>query len=116
KAIIESLFEPLLHILRNALDHGIETPDRRLSSGKPAEATLILRAFRESDHVVVELEDDGRGIDVAHVREAAILRGIVDETTAAQLNEDQIAQLIFAAGFSTADAVTDLSGRGVGMG
>lgn len=116
KVVVEALFEPLLHIVRNALDHGIETPAERHASGKPAEATLLLRAFREADQVIVELEDDGRGIDLRTIRRLAIERGVVDAAAAAQMSDEQAALMVFAPGFSTAATVTDLSGRGVGMG
>jgi two-component system chemotaxis sensor kinase CheA len=116
KAVVEALFEPLLHLVRNALDHGIETPEERLATGKPAEAVLILRAFREGDQVIVELEDDGRGIDVARIRHLALARGAVEEAALSRMDDDQAAAVIFAPGFSTAASVTDLSGRGVGMG
>jgi two-component system chemotaxis sensor kinase CheA len=115
KAVVETLFEPLLHVLRNALDHGIEPPEQRASLGKPPSATIDLRARRDGDRVVVEVEDDGRGIDIARVRELAVVRGLVAADDAAALTEAEVADLIFAPGFSTAAQVTNLSGRGVGM-
>ncbi len=114
-AIVDALFEPLLHILRNAVDHGIETPARRAAGGKSAMGTVILRARREADRVVIEIEDDGAGIDVARVRAAAAERGLADARALAMMTETEVADLIFAPGFSTAAAITDLSGRGVGM-
>jgi two-component system chemotaxis sensor kinase CheA len=115
KLVVEGLYEPLLHILRNALDHGVEPAADRAAQGKPAIATVTLRAARTGDRVVVEVEDDGRGIDTPKVRQVAAERGIATpEALAAMTDEDAMA-LIFAPGFSTARTVTDLSGRGVGM-
>jgi two-component system, chemotaxis family, sensor kinase CheA len=115
KAIVESLFEPLLHVLRNAIDHGIEDAEERQATGKPSTATIVLRAFRQLDNVIVEIEDDGRGVDVARVREVAAARGLVAADTLARMTDAEIVDLIFVSGFSTAREVTDLSGRGVGM-
>jgi two-component system, chemotaxis family, sensor kinase CheA len=114
-AIVDALFEPMLHILRNAVDHGIESPERRAAAGKTAMGTVILRARRETDKVLIEIEDDGAGIDIARVRAVAAERGIVDARALAAMTETEVADLIFAPGFSTAAAVTGLSGRGVGM-
>jgi two-component system chemotaxis sensor kinase CheA len=114
-AIVESLFEPLLHVLRNAIDHGIEDPVQRSTSGKPPTATIVLRAFRQLDNVIVEVEDDGRGVDVARVREVAAAKDLVTTDTLAEMTDAGIVDLIFASGFSTAREVTGLSGRGVGM-
>ncbi len=115
KVIVENLFEPLLHIVRNALDHGIESVAERASAGKPSTASIYLRASRSGDIVLVEVEDDGRGIDIEKVRKLAVERGIGEPATIAALTDDEAADLVFAAGFSTATTVTDLSGRGVGM-
>jgi two-component system chemotaxis sensor kinase CheA len=115
KSIVEAIAEPLLHVLRNGLDHGIEAAAERAAAGKPAMATIHLRAARQGDRVVVEVEDDGRGIDVARVRQVARARGILLEARLAALSDEEAVGLIFAPGFSTASAVTDLSGRGVGM-
>jgi two-component system chemotaxis sensor kinase CheA len=114
-AIVEALFEPLLHVLRNSIDHGIEDLGQRIASGKPPTATIVLRAFRELDNVIVEVEDDGRGVDVARVREVAVTRGLVEADTLERMTDADIVDLIFASGFSTAREVTGLSGRGVGM-
>jgi two-component system chemotaxis sensor kinase CheA len=114
-AIVDALFEPLLHILRNAVDHGIEDPERRAAAGKPAMGTMTLRARREVDSVVIEVEDDGGGIDLDRVRAIAAERDIADVDVLAAMADTEVADLIFAAGFSTAAAVTDLSGRGIGM-
>ena len=115
KAIVEMLFEPLLHVVRNAMDHGVETSSERASAGKPPLATIHLRARREGEHVIVEVEDDGRGIDADRIRKAAIERGVVSADALAGMSEGAVIDLIFIPGFSTAADVTDLSGRGVGM-
>ena len=115
KTIVEALFEPLLHVLRNAIDHGVESAAERARSGKPATATINLRAARQGSRVVIEVEDDGAGIDVARVREVAASRGVVSPGTVAAMSDADVVDLIFAPSFSTAAEVTDLSGRGVGM-
>jgi two-component system chemotaxis sensor kinase CheA len=115
KAIVEALFEPLLHIVRNALDHGIEDPQVRAQRNKPPAATLRMRASREGANVLVEVEDDGGGMDVARIREVAALRGLIDADKLDALSDIEAVDLVFAAGFSTASRVTELSGRGVGM-
>jgi two-component system chemotaxis sensor kinase CheA len=115
KAVVESLFEPLLHVMRNALDHGVETGPERAAAGKPPSATLWLRASRQGDHVVVELEDDGGGVDLARVREVAAARGVATPEALGEMDDAAIVDLIFAPGFSTAATVSSLSGRGVGM-
>jgi two-component system chemotaxis sensor kinase CheA len=115
KAIVEMLFEPLLHVVRNAIDHGIEDKAARLALGKPAVATLGLRGYREGENVVVEITDDGQGINVERVRQVAIDRGVVTAEALAAMSEAQVTTLIFEPGFSTAQSVTGLSGRGVGM-
>ncbi len=113
--IVDALFEPLLHVLRNAVDHGIEAPERRASTGKPTMGTLILRGRRDAENVRIEIEDDGSGIDVGRVRTVAGARGVASEEALAAMSDSEVIDLIFAAGFSTAAAVTGLSGRGVGM-
>ena len=113
--IVDALFEPLLHVLRNAVDHGIESPEQRASLGKPAMGTLVLRGLREGENVHIEVEDDGGGIDVDRVRAVAAMRGVATEQALAAMTDGEVIDLIFAAGFSTAATVTDLSGRGVGM-
>jgi two-component system chemotaxis sensor kinase CheA len=115
KHIIESLADPLIHIVRNSLDHGFELPDARRACGKPAAGTLTIRAQQEGDQVVIEIIDDGKGIDPALVKRKAYERGLIDETTLERLADHDAIQLVFAAGFSTADVVSDVSGRGVGM-
>lgn len=115
KAVVEALFEPLLHVVRNALDHGVESAEERAAAGKPAVATLRLRAAREGEQVLIEIEDDGRGLDPDRLRAVAAERGLASDEELAAMSDEQAAELIFAPGFSTAAAVTDLSGRGVGM-
>jgi two-component system chemotaxis sensor kinase CheA len=115
KNIIEALADPLIHIVRNSLDHGIEAPEVRLASGKPAMGTLTIRASQEGDHVVIEIVDDGKGIDPAVIRRKAYEKGVIDEAGLERLSDREAVNLVFAAGFSTADTVSDLSGRGVGM-
>lgn len=113
KTVIENLFEPILHLVRNSLDHGIETD--RAAAGKPETARLTLGASQDNDQVIIRITDDGRGIDPAVMREKAVEKGVMDRETAQRLSDGEAMDLIFAAGFSTAAAVTDVSGRGVGM-
>ena len=113
KTLLDKLADPLLHIVRNALDHGIEPVEARRAAGKPARGRLLLNAYHESGSVVLEISDDGRGLNAAKIRARAIERGLIGAETL--LDEQAIFALIFEAGFSTADQVTDLSGRGVGM-
>ncbi|MCK7574995.1 MAG: chemotaxis protein CheA [Chromatiales bacterium] len=115
KNIIESLADPLIHIVRNSLDHGLESPAERRAAGKPPEGRLTISARQESDRVLIEISDDGRGIDPDVIRRKAYEKGIIDETALERLNDQEAVNLVFAAGFSTADRISDLSGRGVGM-
>lgn len=115
KAIVELLVEPLVHIVRNAMDHGIESAAVRAAAGKPRIATLRMRAFRDREQVVIEVADDGGGIDVARVREVALRRKVAPADALAALSDAEVTDLIFAPGFSTAEEVTELSGRGVGL-
>ena len=115
KTIVEVLVEPLVHVLRNAMDHGVENAAVRAAAGKPAVATIRIRAFREGEHVMLEVADDGRGIDVPRVREVASQRNVAPAETLASMSDSEVIDLIFAPGFSTATTVTELSGRGVGM-
>ena len=115
KSLLEAIKDPLTHAVRNALDHGIEPPDVRQAAGKPPEGTLKLRASHEGSHVIIEASDDGAGIAVEKVRQKAIERGLITPERAAQLGERELLQLVFLPGFSTAAAVTNVSGRGVGM-
>jgi two-component system chemotaxis sensor kinase CheA len=113
KTVIERLSDPITHMIRNAIDHGLETPERRLEVGKPEEGTVRLSAQHRSGRIIIEVSDDGRGIDRERVRSIAVEKGVIDPD--AVLSDDEIDNLIFAPGFSTADTVSDISGRGVGM-
>jgi two-component system chemotaxis sensor kinase CheA len=113
KAIIDEIGEPLVHMIRNSVDHGIESPAERRAGGKTATGTVLLSAAQESNQVVITIMDDGRGIDPSHVRRMAVQRGILSPHE--QLSDREAIQLIFAEGFSTAEQVTDVSGRGVGL-
>jgi two-component system chemotaxis sensor kinase CheA len=115
KAVVESLFEPLLHVIRNALDHGVEDSVVRRAAGKPEAALIRLQGYREGERVIVEVIDDGAGIDPAVIRRVAAARGLMPKDALAALSDEDVIELIFAPGFSTAATVTDLSGRGVGM-
>ena len=115
KNIIESLADPLIHIIRNSLDHGLETPDVRLAGGKSAAGTLTIRASQEADRVVIEIIDDGKGIDPDVIKRKAYEKGSIDEATLERISDRDALNLVFAAGFSTVETVSDLSGRGVGM-
>jgi two-component system chemotaxis sensor kinase CheA len=115
KTIVEMLFEPLLHVVRNAVDHGIEDAERRRAAGKPPVATILLRAARDGEQILIEVSDDGRGIDLERVREVARDRGIATEEELRTMPESEVVDLVFQPGFSTAARVTELSGRGVGM-
>lgn len=115
KSILESLTDPLTHLLRNCVDHGIESPSVRTSRGKPQAGKINLRAFHEGGQVLIEIRDDGNGINSAKVKEKAISNGILRPEEAERMSEKDIFSLIFEAGFSTAEKVTDVSGRGVGM-
>ena len=115
RTVIDEIGDPLVHLIRNALDHGIETPAERKAKGKPEEGTVSLRAYHSGNHVFIELEDDGAGVNKERVLKKAIERGIVTEEIAETLTERQIAELILASGFSTAEKITDVSGRGVGL-
>jgi two-component system chemotaxis sensor kinase CheA len=113
KTVIERLADPLVHIIRNSADHGLETPDQRLAAGKPAAGRITLAAKQAGGEVIIAISDDGRGIDVARVREKAEANGLI--APGQELSEQEALHLIFQPGFSTAASVTNLSGRGVGM-
>ena len=116
KTIIEAIKDPLTHVVRNSLDHGIETPAARAAAGKPPQGLLFLRAFHEGGQVNIEISDDGGGLNLDAIREKAVERGILSSPQhAAKMSDREVANLIFMAGFSTADKVTNISGRGVGM-
>ncbi|ASS91539.1 chemotaxis protein CheA [Aeribacillus pallidus] len=115
RTVIDEIGDPLVHLIRNAIDHGIETPETRLKYGKKEEGTLRLSAYHSGNHVFIEIEDDGAGINQKKVLQKAIERGIVTKEASETLTEKQIHELIFASGFSTAEKISDVSGRGVGL-
>nr|AGS53262.1 signal transduction histidine kinase CheA [uncultured bacterium contig00001] len=115
KSLIEELSDPLIHLIRNSADHGIETPEVRRNAGKPEGGTVVLRARHEGDSVIVEIEDDGKGMDPVIIKQKAVEKNLITQERAEQLTTDDAINLIFAPGFSTAATVTDISGRGVGM-
>lgn len=115
KTIIEGLGDPLTHLVRNSADHGIEQPHERTASGKPAMGTIILKAYHEAGQVVIEIVDDGRGLDTVRILDKAVSKGLVSQDRANTMSDKEKANLIFLPGLSTAEQVTDVSGRGVGM-
>ena len=115
RSILTEIEDPLIHILRNAVDHGIEPPEEREAAGKPAEGTIELDAARQRDHVTITVSDDGAGIDPDAMRQKAIDEGVVPQSEAESMSDDEAYNLVFHPGFSTASEVTDVSGRGVGM-
>ncbi|GAA4734392.1 hypothetical protein GCM10023350_17540 [Nocardioides endophyticus] len=115
RTLLEAVKDPLTHLVRNGVDHGLESPEERVAAGKPAEGVLTLRAYHQGGQVVVEVSDDGAGIDSEKVAAKAVERGLRTQAQIAQMSPTDILQLIFVAGFSTAAAVTNVSGRGVGM-
>jgi two-component system chemotaxis sensor kinase CheA len=115
KDLLESLAEPLVHIVRNSLDHGIEDPAARTEAGKPSEGTIVMTATSTVDGVMLEIRDDGRGIDPAKLKRKAFERGLIDAEKLEALDDQQALKLVFLAGLSTAEEISDLSGRGVGM-
>jgi two-component system chemotaxis sensor kinase CheA len=115
KGILDDLAEPLAHLVRNAADHGIESASEREAAGKPARGTIRLNAYHEGEQVVIEVSDDGHGLDREMIVRRAVERGVISKEEALRLNESEAFHLIFTAGFSTADEVTEISGRGVGL-
>jgi two-component system chemotaxis sensor kinase CheA len=115
KKVLEEINDPLVHIMRNAVDHGIETAEERLALGKPAKGTIRLAARQEGDHIVIEISDDGAGINPDKVRAAAIRKGYITESESKSISDREARYLIFEKGFSTAAIITEISGRGVGM-
>ncbi len=115
RSILDRLSDPLVHLLRNAVDHGIEPPDERIAAGKPSVGRLVVEARREKDSIRISISDDGAGIDLEAVRRRAAESGLVHPDLAADLTPGQVAALVFEAGISTADSVSEISGRGVGM-
>lgn len=115
KSVIEEIGDPLVHIIRNSIDHGIEMPEDRTAQGKDPEGTVRISAYQEGNSIVIEIDDDGHGIDVDKVKRKALEKGLISEADAQRMSETEAVNLIFLPGFSTADKVTDVSGRGVGM-
>jgi two-component system chemotaxis sensor kinase CheA len=113
--IIEQIRDPLIHLLRNAIDHGVESREERISQNKPEKAEIVLSAKQEEGHILIVLEDDGNGIDVEKIKTSAIKKGIISPESAKSISNEEILDLIFAPGFSTADKITEISGRGVGL-
>ncbi|WP_456479554.1 hybrid sensor histidine kinase/response regulator [Nautilia sp.] len=115
KSIIEEIGDPLVHMIRNSVDHGIEPPEERIAKGKPEEGTVWLRAYNEGNMIVIEIKDDGKGMDPEILKQKAIEKGLITESEAANMGDKEAFMLIFKPGFSTAAKVTNVSGRGVGM-
>jgi len=115
KNLVDALADPLVHLVRNSVDHGIEMPDDRVKSGKPKAGTVILAAEQEGDHILLSIEDDGKGMDPDVLRKIAVKKGLMDESAASRLDERDCFNLIFMPGFSSKDEISDISGRGVGM-
>lgn len=115
KSVVEVIGDPLVHLIRNSVDHGIEPEEERVAAGKPPHGKVTLRAFHKGNSVAIEIEDDGKGIDPAKMREVAVHKGLMSAEEAAQLDDREAIELIFAPGFSSAEKITDISGRGVGM-
>ncbi|TVO76311.1 chemotaxis protein CheA [Sedimenticola selenatireducens] len=115
KNLVEALSDPMVHLVRNAVDHGIESPDEREAAGKPRKGTVVLSAAQAGDHILLTIADDGKGMDPDVLRRKAVEKGMMDEEAAARLDDKDCYNLIFAAGFSTKTEISDVSGRGVGM-
>ncbi len=115
RQVLDLIKDPLTHMVRNSADHGIETPQERVAVGKPEEGTILLNAFHEGGHIIIEISDDGKGLNVDRIRKKVLEKGIATEEQLKAMTEQQVQQYIFAAGFSTAEKVTSVSGRGVGM-
>ena len=115
RSVMDGLNDPLLHLIRNAIDHGIEIPEKRVAAGKPPKGTLLLSARRDRDNVIITIEDDGGGINADRVKEKAIRAGLITREAAAELSKEEAFELLFRPGFSTAEVITDVSGRGVGL-
>lgn len=115
RTVIDEIGDPLVHLLRNSVDHGIESPEERRAKGKSEEGTVVLRAFHSGNHVFIEIEDDGAGISREKVLKKAVSKGIVSEQAAPAMTDKQVYELILSSGFSTAEKISDISGRGVGL-
>ncbi len=115
RSVVDEIGDPLIHLIRNAMDHGLETPDERVAAGKPRVGTLILAAVHEGNQIIISIKDDGRGIDTDRVGRKALEKGLVTEDQLAAMSQRELFDLIFLPGFSTKEKASDLSGRGVGM-
>ena len=115
RTILEAIKDPLTHVIRNSVDHGVEAPDKRLAKGKPEEGVLSMRAYHEGGQVIIEIVDDGAGIDPDRVKRKAVEKGLITAEQSARMGEQEAVNLVFAPGFSTAEKITNVSGRGVGM-
>ena len=115
RSVVDEIGDPLIHLIRNAMDHGLETPDERIAAGKPGTGTLVLAAVHEGNSIIISIKDDGRGIDTERVGRKAIEKGLITEDQLAAMSQREMFDLIFLPGFSTKDKASDLSGRGVGM-
>jgi len=115
RSVVDEIGDPLIHLIRNAMDHGLETPDERMAAGKPRTGTLVLAAVHEGNSIIISIKDDGRGIDTDRVGRKAIEKGLITEEQLAAMSQRDMFDLIFLPGFSTKDKASDLSGRGVGM-
>jgi two-component system chemotaxis sensor kinase CheA len=115
RSVIEHLRDPLVHLLRNSVDHGIETPEDRVAAGKPETGTIKLSAYHEQDNIIIKLQDDGKGIDPAALRQSSVKKNILSAEAAEEMSDAEVIDLIFKSGFSTAKKVTEVSGRGVGL-
>ncbi|RKZ94562.1 MAG: chemotaxis protein CheA [Gammaproteobacteria bacterium] len=115
KNLVEALADPLVHLVRNSVDHGVEMPDIRIAAGKDPQGTVVLAAEQEGDHIMLSIEDDGAGMNADVLRKKVVEKGLMDEDTASRLDDKECYNLIFMPGFSTKDAISDISGRGVGM-
>jgi two-component system chemotaxis sensor kinase CheA len=115
RSVVDEIGDPLIHLIRNAMDHGLETPDERVAAGKPRQGTLILSAAHEGNQIVISIKDDGRGVDTEKVARKAKEKGLITDEQLAAMGQRELLDLIFLPGFSTKEKASDLSGRGVGM-
>jgi two-component system chemotaxis sensor kinase CheA len=115
RKIIEKLIDPLIHLIRNSVDHGIEFPEERISKGKPASGIIVISAYQEGNHAVIDVSDNGKGLNIDKIRKEALKRNIISENMADDLSERHIKELVFTPGFSTLSRATEISGRGVGL-